>query len=105
MKDVSQGHHYRIRVHFRAVTPAPVWWVDSGAQNQTVVQCRDEISKGQNVGSRDAAEGAETVRNTWMERTHNTSDRVDMQPRDEEEGDLQTPGWYYLTDCDFHLGS
>lgn len=41
-KDVSQDHHYRIRLHLRAVTLAPVWWLDSGGQSQAVVQCRDE---------------------------------------------------------------
>ena len=32
VKDFSQGHNYRIRLHFRAVAPAPVWWVDEGAE-------------------------------------------------------------------------
>lgn len=61
------------------------WIVEPRAR---LVQCRGEISKGQNVGSRDAAEGTETFRNVWMERTNNTSDGVDMQPCVEEEDDL-----------------
>lgn len=37
VKDFSQGHDYRIRLHFRAVTPTPVWWM--GEEN-TEPDCR-----------------------------------------------------------------
>lgn len=40
VKEFSQGHNYRIRLHFRAVSPA-VWWMDGGVRAR-LSSVRDE---------------------------------------------------------------
>lgn len=46
MKDFSQSHDYSIRLHFRALTPASVWWI-SGLGGWSLESAETKIIESQ----------------------------------------------------------